>query len=133
MMRYRGVRRVVTVALLAVGCTACGLSPDRIAMEEATALTQGGDPQRGRILIREYGCNTCHTIPGVRGARGSVGPPLTGIAGRMYIAGLLTNTPENLMRWIRDPPGVDSLTAMPDVGVTEPDARDIAAYLYTLR
>lgn len=51
----------------------------------------------------------------------------------MYIAGLLTNTPDNLMRWIRDPPGVDSLTAMPNVGVTEPDARDIAAYLYTLR
>ena len=46
---------------------------------------------------------------------------------------MLPNTPQNLIRWIQNPPAVDPLTAMPNVGVTQADARDIAAYLYTLR
>jgi cytochrome c1 len=69
----------------------------------------------------------------VRGATGSVGPPLTGIAKRAYIGGVLTNTPENLVRWIQDPPSVDAKTAMPNVGVTYQDAVDIAGYLYSRR
>ena len=60
-------------------------------------------------------------------------PPLAGIADRVYIAGVLENTPSNLVRWIKDPPAVDSMTAMPNVGVSEAEARHIAAYLYTLR
>jgi cytochrome c2 len=99
---------------------------------EATALT-GGDPERGRVLMRAYGCQTCHTIPGVVGADGQVGPPLGGIAARSYIAGVLPNAPANMIHWIQDPRSVDSLTAMPNVGVTPADARHLAAYLYTLR
>jgi cytochrome c2 len=93
----------------------------------------GGDPERGRAMLRKYGCQSCHSIPGVAGANGLVGPPLGGVASRSYIAGVLPNTPEHMMRWIEDPKGVDSLTAMPNVGVTETDARHITAYLYTLR
>ena len=93
----------------------------------------GGDPDRGREAIRRYGCGTCHAIAGVAGAEGRVGPPLTGIASRAYIAGVLPNEPGNMMRWIMNPQAVDSQTAMPMVGVTERDARHIAAYLYTLR
>ena len=99
---------------------------------EAVALT-GGDPARGRTLMRTYGCQTCHTIPGVDGADGLVGPPLAGIARRSYIGGVLPNAPQNMIHWIQDPKRVDSLTAMPNVGVTPSDARHIAAYLYTLR
>jgi cytochrome c1 len=62
-----------------------------------------------------------------------VGPPLSGLVYRDYIAGVLVNTPDNLMRWIRDPHGVDPMTAMPNTGVTASDARDIAGYLYSLR
>lgn len=62
-----------------------------------------------------------------------MGPPLAGIGGRAYIGGVLANTPANMVRWIVDPPRVDSLTAMPALGVTEGEARDIAAYLYTRR
>jgi cytochrome c1 len=72
-------------------------------------------------------------VSGVIGANGLVGPPLSGLAQRAYIAGVLPNAPENMVRWIEDPKKVDSLTAMPAVGVTPADARDIAAYLYTLR
>ncbi|HKG21319.1 MAG TPA: cytochrome C [Blastocatellia bacterium] len=99
---------------------------------EASMLT-GGDPVKGRTAIRTYGCDSCHTIPGVRGATSLVGPPLNRMADRGYIGGVLPNTPENMIRWIQDPQGVDHLTAMPNVGVTDSDARDIAGYLYTLR
>ncbi|WP_420129396.1 c-type cytochrome [Longimicrobium sp.] len=122
------VRRVALIGLLALA--ACGRDRDK-AFVDAAALT-GGDAYAGREKAREYGCGSCHTIPGVPGAHALVGPPLEGIAGRMYIAGVLTNTPQHMMRWIMDPPAVDSATAMPNVGVTEKDARDIAAYLYTL-
>jgi putative membrane protein len=101
-----------------------------LSAADAARLT-GGDPARGRVAIREYGCGTCHTIGGVPGAAGLVGPPLTGLGSRAYVAGVLTNTPGNLARWIESPREVDSLTAMPDLGVSAASARDIAAYLYT--
>ena len=93
----------------------------------------GGDAERGRAVIKKYGCNTCHTIAGVRGADGLVGPPLTGIAQRMYIGGVARNTPSNMVSWIENPKQFDSKTAMPNVGVSHRDAVDIASYLYTLK
>jgi cytochrome c1 len=87
------------------------------------------NPARGAQLISSYGCASCHTVAGVRGADGLVGPPLTDFGKRSYIAGRLANNPENLQRWIRDPQGVEPGTAMPDLGVTAADARDIAAFL----
>jgi len=89
----------------------------------------GGTPSLGREKIRRYGCPSCHTIPGIPEADSLVGPPLTKIAGRTYIGGVLTNTPENMIRWIQNPQGVDPLTAMPNLGVSEEDARDMAGYL----
>ena len=117
-----------------VGWTAHTVGAGREAQwHTARRLTNGGDAGRGPELIRAYGCATCHTVPGVDGANGAVGPPLGGIAERSYIGGVLPNTPENLIQWIRDPRQVDSLTAMPNVGVSDMDARHIAAYLYTRR
>lgn len=91
------------------------------------------DAKRGRTAILQYACVTCHVIPGVVGANAPVGPPLKGIATRVVIAGVLPNTPENLVRFLRYPKDVKPLGAMPNLGVTERDARDIAAYLQTLR
>lgn len=116
--------------VLAMALAACGRGEAK-RFADAAALT-GGDPRAGREKARDAGCGSCHTIPGVAGARALVGPPLAGIAGRMYIAGVLTNTPDHMVRWIQDPPAVDSATAMPSLGLTEADARDIAAYLYAL-
>jgi cytochrome c len=121
------------IALLALALTGCDMMSGHGEEVQAAAAMTSGDPARGPALMRSYGCATCHTIPGVTGGHGLVGPPLDGIASRSYIAGVLPNAPQNLIRWIRDPKGVDSLTAMPNVGVTESDARHIAAYLYTLR
>ena len=82
---------------------------------------------RSQSLLRKP---ACHTIDGVPGAHGLVGPPLDGIALREFIAGELPNTPQNLMRWIQHPRQVEPHTVMPEMGVTEQDSRDIAAYLY---
>lgn len=92
-----------------------------------------GDPERGRVALHQYACATCHTIPGVVSGFPKVGPPLKRFASRIFIAGLLPNTPENLRRWIRAPQEVSPGNAMPDLGVTERDARDMAAYLYSLQ
>jgi cytochrome c2 len=100
---------------------------------DTAAQVVGGDPEHGKGAIKKYGCAACHVIPGIPGANGQVGPSLEGIGGRVYLAGQLQNTPENLRKWVEDPQGVRPGTAMPDMGVTDEDARDITAYLYTLR
>jgi mono/diheme cytochrome c family protein len=91
------------------------------------------DPRRGKIALQQYACVTCHVIPGVVGATQTVGPPLAGIGSRRYIAGILPNTRENMVAWLRSPTAVDARTAMPDLAVPLRDAQDIAALLETLR
>ena len=118
------VRAATIGVLLALPGVGCGRSP---------AMDPSGDPKQGAILLSAHGCGSCHTIPGVSGASGTIGPPLTGYAGRAYIAGKLPNQPDNLTRWIRDPQGIEPGTAMPNLPVNEAEARDMAAYLYTLR
>jgi cytochrome c len=130
----------VTVSELARLCLSCALvfsfsilTACNRETERAAAAMTGGDPQRGKVAVSRYGCATCHTIPGINGADALVGPPLNQMASRSYIAGVMPNTPANMIRWIENPPGVDRLTAMPNLGVTDSDARDIAGYLYTLK
>jgi mono/diheme cytochrome c family protein len=92
-----------------------------------------GAVSRGRVAIQQYACQTCHVIPGVRGPDTQVGPPLSGIASQIYLAGVLLNTPRHMTEWLLNPQQIKPLSAMPNLGLTERDARDIAAYLYTLR
>jgi cytochrome c len=125
------VIRALCVAA-AVALVACGCEQVNGSNAVAAQLT-GGDPGRGRQAIRKYGCDTCHAIPGILTATGTVGPPLTKIGLRTYLAGRVENTPENMIQWIRFPRSIDEKTAMPETGVTVQDGRDIAAYLYTLR
>lgn len=112
------------VVALCVLLHGCGAEPGQ-APADVT-----GDPARGAAALRQYGCGVCHRIPGIAGADGNVGPPLAGLARRVYLAGVLPNTPANLIHWIRAPREIAPLTAMPDMQVTAVDARDIAAYLY---
>jgi cytochrome c len=122
-----------TASLGLVLCLAgCAGDADREQHEQAVALT-GGDPRKGIEAIGRYGCASCHDIPGIRPAGAAVGPPLAGIAARGYLAGRLPNSPTNMMTWIQHPQHVERGTAMPEMGVTEGDARDITAFLYTLR
>jgi cytochrome c len=110
---------------------ACCLLLAACSPEPPAAL--GGDVENGRLLLRQFGCGSCHEIPEVAAARGRVGPPLAGVARRVYLGGVLPNTPENMAAFIRAPHQADPRTAMPDLGVTEAHARDMVAYLYTLK
>jgi cytochrome c2 len=104
---------------------------ERTQMRIHAAAATGGDPRRGEAMFIQYGCGSCHALKNVRTATGMVGPPLDGIALRVIIAGHLSNTPQNMQTWIRDPQHVSPGTAMPDLNVGEQDARDITAFLYT--
>ncbi|MDB5389993.1 MAG: cytochrome [Planctomycetaceae bacterium] len=95
--------------------------------------TMSATHSRGESAVVKYGCGACHTIPGIRGADGLVGPPLDKIASRTYIAGVLRNSPENLRQWIRNPQAVDPLTAMPNLQIPESDINDLVAFLQTLQ
>lgn len=90
------------------------------------------DAAHGKELIRAYGCGACHVIPGIREARGLVGPPLLYFGQRTMIAGQLPNSSENLIHWIEHPRAIEPKTAMPDLGLSEEEASDVAAYLLTL-
>jgi cytochrome c len=130
-MKLKAVDKLIGVCvLLAFIAMASGC---RRGFEREAAAMTGGDPARGKTAINRYGCAACHQIPGVSGAQGLVGPPLDGVARRSYIGGVLGNTPENMIRWIQNPQAVDQKTAMPNLGVNDAEARDVAAYLYTMK
>jgi cytochrome c len=101
----------------------------RITAEQIT----GGNVVSGKALVDRYGCGGCHAIGRVAGPNGKVGPALDGIAGRAEIAGRLANQPANMVYWLRFPQKVAPGNGMPDQGISPKEARDIAAYLYTLR
>ncbi len=126
----RTVPRLAAAAALAIlpvlaGCRA----PDG----HSSASLPGADPRRGRQLIGVYACGACHVIPGAPRADGVLGPPLTMWSRRAVVAGVLPNSPAYLVRWIMTPQAVVPGNAMPDMGINERDAADIAAYLYTIR
>jgi len=119
--------------LLALGCggvVGWQVSESRQNEAIARALT-GGDPARGPVLMTRYGCGGCHTIPGVPGADGQVGPTLAGLRARVFVGGVARNTASNLIDWIVNPRALSPLTAMPVTGISASEARDVAAFLYS--
>ena len=118
-------RGALVSALLVAGCADPG--------PRSVTTVVGGDATRGAQAIGAYGCGSCHVIPGIDGATGTAAPPLTSFAARTSVAGEVANTPPQLVAWIMNPQAIEPGTAMPNLGVRARDARDIAAYLYTLR
>jgi cytochrome c len=93
----------------------------------------GASAERGRLLLAQYQCGSCHAIPDVPASRGTIAPPLERFGGRSYIAGRVANQPATLVQWIVAPQSLVPGTAMPSMGVTPKDARDMAAYLLSHR
>ena len=100
------------------------------ATDEAEAAT-GGNAERGRAAVERYGCTACHRVPGIASAQSLVGPPLDGFARKLYVAGSLPNTADNLIEWIQHPTRLREHTAMPETGIGDEDARNVAAFLYS--
>ena len=120
-MRLR--RAHLVVAALVLTATGCGASATQISVP-------GGSQDRGAQLVGAFGCGSCHTISGVEGADGEIGPSLVDFGDRRLIAGRIPNTLPNLLRWLENPQAVEPGTVMPDLGIEAPQARDLAAYLY---
>jgi cytochrome c2 len=123
-------------ALTITICMASGLISgcrDSSPVMASTIRSAVGSPDRGKVIIASYGCGKCHTIPGIHGAKGVVGPPLESVAQRTYIGGNFPNTPDTLTHWIMAPQSMKPKTAMPSFGLSEPQARDVVAYLETLQ
>jgi cytochrome c2 len=109
------------------------LSAGQSEASESWSGPVDGDPARGAAEIRYVGCGSCHMIPGIAGADGLVGPPLDFISRRIYIAGVLRNTPQNMMAWLQNPQKFVPGNAMPNMNLSEEQSRNITAYLYTLK
>ena len=121
--RHTGL--ALACAILLAGCK-----------EEAPPAVPGGDARQGLRLVTQYQCGACHAIPGVQGADGKsddAGPSLAYIGRLSYIAGGIPNQPANMVQWLRLPHALKPGTEMPPMGLTEQEARHMAAYLYTLR
>jgi mono/diheme cytochrome c family protein len=108
-------------------------APELTPHQHRSEVRADSSIERGRVALQQYSCVACHRIPGITGAEARVGPPLSGIASRTMLGGVLSNSTENMVRWIREPQAHAPLTAMPDLRVTDRDARDMAAYLGTLK
>ena len=130
--------RLTSVQRLGLTAPACGL-----ALAVALAAPSGaqenysppslGSPAHGAEVIAGKGCGACHIIPGIAGANGLVGPPLTLMGRRVFVAGLLHNTEQNLAFWVLDPQRIVPGNAMPSTNLTPAEAMDVAAYLETIR
>lgn len=117
-----------TVALLVCAALASGC-----AKEEPASRVAGGDPERGRLLVQQYQCAACHFIPEVQGPNGDAGPSLESMGRLSYIAGSIPNQPENMIRFLQNPPAVKPGTLMPALGITDDEARHMAAFMYSLK
>jgi cytochrome c len=124
------LQRTARAALGAALCMAllagCGGKPKE-------KQVPGGDAKLGKQLVTQYQCGACHKISEVRGAAGQVGPSLDGFGKLSYIATVIPNQPDKLVAWLINPPAMKPGTTMPAMGLTEQEARHMAAYLYTLR
>ncbi len=123
-----------------VGCTSPPKAAPTPVLPRATGsmvvLTPapgiGGNPENGRALIVPSGCGGCHSVPGIDGANGVIGPRLNNVVLRPTLAGdTIPNSPDTLTRWLMDPPSLKPGTAMPRLGLTEQQAQDITAFLYS--
>jgi cytochrome c len=139
-MGARHAAAVGALALIAAACAPSSSAPSGQAPAAGSKPAAAPTPNptaaaEGAALIQQKGCPGCHTIPGIPGATGTVGPNLGGVASRPTIAGgaVQNNGPDDIKRWILDPPAVKPGTQMPKLGLTDEEATKIVAYLETLR
>jgi len=127
---FAGFLLLLALAAALIGGATIYVETHQTSRARAEAATHG-HVAHGRIAISAYGCGSCHVIPGITGANGKVGPDLTHVAQRAAIAGALPNDPDVMARWLEHPQKLRPGSGMPEMNVTDGDARDMAAYLYS--
>ena len=123
------MRTIGALLLAGVLCAAATACADKANAPRALAQA---DAAQGLALIERHGCAACHAIPGVRWPKGRTGGDLAGVGARPMIAGRLPNQPAVMTAFVRDAPVLLPDTGMPPMPLTDAEARDVAAYLYTL-
>ena len=106
---------------------ACDGPPDR------TSTLGDANTTKGRQLVASKGCVACHAFPDVAWPRGGLGPSLENFGRQGLIAGRLPNQAGVLMQFVRNAPALVPGTAMPAISMTDQEARDVTAYLLTLK
>jgi len=132
-MPSRGKALILLASIALLGGTSVGaaaLYREQQRQKDRIIAKTRGNPDNAMLAIRRYGCAACHQIPGAQVPGGLAAPPLSGIKDRVYFGGSVYNDPDNLIRWIVNPKQFDPNTAMPVTGITDAEARDVAAYLY---
>lgn len=123
------MRWLVAISALVLIVTGCGLIT---SSQDARVEETGGNIARGEDLVRTHGCVACHSVPGMASVDNGYGPGLDGFADRRLIGGSAENEPDTLIQFLMSPRSVNPDTAMPTIGLSEEEARDIATWLYTL-
>jgi len=131
--QYKRLFPRLRICLSASALLCCAALASGCARDEPPSRVVGGDPERGRLLVQQYQCAACHFIPEVQGAGGDAGPSLEYMGRLSYIAGSIPNQPENMIRFLQNPPAVKPGILMPALGITDDEARHMAAFMYTLR
>ena len=128
------MKRTALSLLLVLSVVACNRDEAAKSLATPTPAAPIGNAARGKELVAQYGCNVCHAVPGIDGPQGALGPSLAGVASRPTISlGKVQNTPENLVKYVQEPASLNPQSSMPPIGLTEADAKDVAAYLLTLK
>jgi cytochrome c len=128
------MKRLALSLLLVLCAVTCNRDERAKSMATPTPAPPIGNADHGKALAAQYGCNVCHAVPGVEGPQGSLGPSLAGVGSRPAISfGKVQNTPENLVKYLQEPASMNPQSSMPAIGLTDADAKDIAAYLLTLK
>ncbi len=124
-----GNMRFVVTAVSPAEFEAWATNQAKDAVEPADAPAQAGQEV---FLNSAAGCRGCHQIRGLP-ALGRIGPDLTHVASRPYIAGgILANTPHNLTRWLTNQRAVKPGSIM-NVELTQSEIDSLVAYLQTLK
>jgi cytochrome c2 len=127
-------RALIVLLLAALSCSRTEAPAPAAPATTPPAPPSIGNAAHGKQLIAQYGCNVCHAIPGTEGPQGALGPTLAGLATRPAISnGVVPNTPENLAKYVENPPALNPQSSMPALGISPPESKDIAAFLVTLK
>jgi len=103
-----------------------------VTRQKADPVEPSGLAADGKAVFAKSACVGCHTIAGV--SSGGLGPNLSHFGGRATLAaGMWPNTPDNVAAWVRDPQRLKPGAKMPELGLTEDQAKALAAYLTGLK
>ena len=105
-----------------------------------------GTARKGQDIFMSSGaCLACHTIEGVPGAMGVIGPNLTGLGNKQtFASGIMDLNRENLRRWLKNPNDVKPgnrmseqapiyQTADGNINLTEKEVSALIEYLLSLK